>query len=93
MRYLENSIGVEVIILSERRVLTIQEYGHIKIKLKELMEERGLRRGALSRMTGVRFEVIDKWAKGKVERMDLDVLARICFVLDCKVSDILEYEE
>ena len=79
--------------MSERGVLTIQEYGHINIKLKELMDARGLKRGALSRLTGVRFEVIDKWSKGKVERMDLDVLARICFVLDCKVSDILEYQE
>ena len=79
--------------MSERRVLTVQEYGRIQIKLKALMEERGLKRGALSRLTGVRFEVIDKWAKGKVERMDLDVLARICFVLDCKVTDILEYTE
>ena len=57
------------------------------------MRERDINRNTLSRLTGVRFEVIDKWSKGKVERMDLDVLARICFVLDCKVSDILEYEE
>lgn len=79
--------------MSERRVLMIQEYGHINIRLNELMVERGLKRGALSRLTGVRFEVIDKWSKNKVERMDLDVLARICYVLDCKVSDILEYVE
>ena len=77
----------------EKTILTIREYGHIKIKLGELMEKRDINRNTLSRQTGVRFEVIDKWAKGKVERMDLDVLARICFVLDCKVSDILEYTE
>ena len=77
----------------EKTVLTIREYGHIKIKLGDYMEERDINRNTLSRLTGIRFEVIDKWSKGAVERMDLDVLARICFVLDCKVSDILEYEE
>ena len=77
----------------EKTVLTIREYGHIRIKLGDYMEERDINRNTLSRLTGVRFEVIDKWSKGKVERMDLDVLARICFVLNCKVSDILEYEE
>ena len=71
----------------------IHEYGKIEIKLGELMRQRGIRRGALSRLTGVRFEVIDKWTKGKVERMDLDVLARVCYVLDCKVTDILEYKD
>ena len=63
------------------------------MKLGRYLEERGINRNTLSRLTGVRFEVIDKWVKGKVERMDLDVLARICFVLDCKVTDILEYRE
>ena len=79
--------------MTEKTVLLIQEYGVIDVKLGKLMEEKGIRRGALSRLTGVRFEVIDKWAKGKVERMDLDVLARLCYVLDCKVTDILEYRE
>lgn len=79
--------------MTEKAVLAIQQYGYIENYLGKLMEEKGITRGALSRLTGVRFEVIDKWAKGKVERMDLDVLARICFVLDCKVTDILEYKE
>ena len=34
-----------------------------------------------------------KWYKGEVEKMDLDVLARICYVLDCSPSDIISYEE
>ena len=79
--------------MTDKAVLTIQEYGYIANYLGKLMEQRGMTRGALSRLTGVRFEVIDKWAKGKVERMDLDVLARICYVLDCKVTDLLEYRE
>ena len=76
----------------EKTVLTIREYGHIRMKLGEYMNERGINRNTLSRLTGVRFEVIDKWSKGKVERMDLDTLARICYVLDCKITDILEYK-
>lgn len=79
--------------MTERPVLMIQDYGTIRIKLGDYLKERGIKRGRLSSLTGVRFEVIDKWTKGKVERMDLDVLARICFVLDCKVTDILEYKE
>ena len=79
--------------MTERTILVIQEYGEIHMKLGELLQQKGIARGKLSSLTGVRFEVIDKWAKGKVERMDLDVLARICYVLNCAVGDLLEYRE
>ena len=38
-----------------------------------------------------RFEVIDKWYNGHVEKFDADVLARICFVLECTPGDIIRY--
>lgn len=72
-------------------VSTIQNYGEIKIKLRELMEEKGLTRYQLSRLTNTRFEVINKWYNGNVERIDSDVLARLCFSLGCRVEDIIEY--
>ncbi len=74
-------------------VSTIQNYGEIKIKLRELMEEKGLTRYQLSRLTNTRFEVINKWYNGNVERIDSDVLARLCFTLGCRVEDIIEYDK
>ena len=68
------------------------QYGKIKIKLREIMEEQELSRYQLSKMTSTRFEVINKWYNGEVERIDSDVLARFCFVLNCKVEDLIEYE-
>ena len=47
-------------------------------------------RGYVARMVQTRFEVIDRWYEGSLERIDLDVLARICRVLSCEVQDILE---
>ena len=63
-------------------VFSMKEYGHIEIHLKELMEERGVTRNALARATNTRFEVINKWYQGHVEKIDADVLARICYILD-----------
>lgn len=74
-------------------VSTIQNYGEIKIKLRELMEEKGITRYQLSRLTNTRFEVINKWYSGNVERIDSDVLARLCFSLGCRVEDIIEYNK
>lgn len=68
-----------------------KEYGSIKLHLAEMMQKRGMKRNQLARLIGSRFEVVDNWCQGSVERLDLDVLARICCVLDCSVSDLLEY--
>ena len=76
-----------------KSVSTIQDYGKIKINLKEIMEQKNLTRYQLSRLTNTRFEVINKWYNGSVERIDSDVLARLCFTLGCRVADIIEYKE
>ena len=39
-----------------------------------------------------RFEVINKWYQGHVEKIDADVLARICYILDCNPGDIILYK-
>ena len=73
-------------------VFSMKEYGHIEIHLKELMEERGVTRNAIARATNTRFEVINKWYQGHVEKIDADVLARICYILDCNPGDIILYK-
>ncbi len=75
----------------EVSIISIKDYGKIDICLKQLLDERGLTRYYLVRTTNTRFEVIDKWYSNKVERLDLDVLARICYVLNCFPSDIIKY--
>lgn len=76
-----------------KSVYTIQEYGHITFHLRDLMDAKGIKRGQLAKAIDARFEVVDKWYQGEVARIDSDILARICHVLECQVQDILTYEE
>lgn len=75
----------------EKELYTIKEYGQIEINLKEYMNAKNITRNALARAINTRFEVIDKWYNGHVEKIDSDILARICFVLDCTPGDIIRY--
>ena len=77
----------------DKSIRTVQDYGRIELRLGEMLEKRGIKRGELARHIDTRFEVVDKWKNGEVAKLDLDVLARICYVLNCSVSDILEYRE
>lgn len=80
--------------MSENKsIVSINDYGKIKLHLNELIKEKGMNRNSLAKAVNTRFEVIDKWCKNRVEKLDMDILARICFVLECEVSDIIEYEE
>lgn len=73
-------------------ITQICEYGKIIIKLRQVMDEKGITRYQLSKLTNTRFEVVNKWYNGSVERIDTDILARFCFTLDCDVNSIIEYQ-
>ena len=74
-------------------IIDIKEYGKIKIKLAEIMDKKGITRNKMRSLTGVKYEVVDRYYKAEnVERVDLDFLAKACFVLDCQISDLLEYQ-
>lgn len=76
----------------KKEIYTLNQYGSIEIKLKELMDMKNITRNALARAINARFEVIDKWYNGHVEKIDADVLARICYVLECSPADIIIYK-
>ena len=78
---------------TENSVVLIKNYGKINLKLKEIMDSRNINRNYLARAVNSRFEVINKWYENNVEKIDADVLARICYVLKCQISDIIEYSE
>lgn len=74
-----------------KTIITIKDYGKIEIQLKSVLETKNITRNSLAKSSNTRFEVINKWYNNHVEKLDLDVLARICYVLDCSPSDIIKY--
>ncbi|MGI6175196.1 MAG: helix-turn-helix domain-containing protein [Christensenellales bacterium] len=74
-------------------IMTIKDYGRIVYRFADVMDKKGITRNKLASLTGVRFEVADRLYKGIVERMDMDVLARVCYVLDCQVGDVIQYDK
>ena len=71
----------------------IEEYGNVRIKLAEVMDSRGITRNRLCKLTGSRYDVVTRYYKGdNVQMADLDFIARVCYVLNCRVEDLLEYQ-
>lgn len=83
---------VSVISMKElRSVVNLNSYGNITVHLKEIIDQKGITRYRLAKLADTRFEVVEKWCSGTVERIDSDVLARFCYILDCDITDIIKY--
>ena len=69
----------------------MNKYGTINIKLKTLLEEKGLSKNKLSHRAEMERTQINNYCNNKITRLDTDVLARICTVLECELSDLIEF--
>mgnify|MGYP002468299236 FL=1 len=65
----------------------------IHCRLSTLLGEKRIKMAELSRMTGVSKTTINAMYHDRVRKIDYGVLERICKVLECKLSDVLEYVE
>ncbi len=65
----------------------------VRLKLEKTLDEVNMSRYELSKLTGIRYHIIDNYFKNKVVRYDGYVLSRICDCLECDISDILEVVE
>ena len=66
-------------------------YGYIRIKLDELIKEKGISKNKLSHRAEMQRTQINQYCNNQVTRLDTAVLARICTTLDCKIEDLLEF--
>ena len=68
-----------------------KDYGFIKIKLAELIAEKGISKNKLSHRAEMQRTQINQYCNGEITRLDTAVLARLCTALDCRIEDILEF--
>lgn len=68
-----------------------REFGNIRIKLNELIQEKGISKNKLAQRAEMQRTQINRYCNNDVARMDTAVLARLCTVLDCRIEDLLEF--
>lgn len=66
-------------------------YGILKIHVKELMEKAGLNKYNLSHKARMNWKQIDSYCNNSITRLDTFVLCKLCNALDCEIQDLLEY--
>ena len=69
----------------------MEKYGTIRIKLQELLDKSGMSKSKLCHRAEMQRTQLNHYCKNEVTRLDTDVLARLCTVLDCSISELLEF--
>ncbi len=67
------------------------KWGHFKIVLAEYLSENNISKNHLMNKANLQRTQLNNYCKNKVVRPDLGVLARICFALECELSDVIKY--
>ena len=74
-------------------IVVVKDYGKVVVKLSEVLDRKNITRNKLRTLTDIKYEVIDRYYKAEnIEMVDLDFVAKVCYALDCNLSDLLEYQ-
>ena len=67
------------------------EFGSIRLKLDEVMKKQNSSINKLAFRSEMQRTQLKAYRDNKIQRVDLSVLARLCFALDCDLHDLIEY--
>ena len=63
----------------------------IKFKVKVMLAIREMTQKELAERTGIRPPTISAICTGSIKHLPVEALDKICSVLDCQPSDLMEY--
>lgn len=68
-----------------------ENYGHLEIRLSELMKQKKLSKNKLSHKAEMNWKQIDNYCTNNITRLDTYVLCKLCTVLEFEIQDLLVF--
>ena len=69
----------------------MQDFGKVIFKIDQVLEEKKISKNKLEKDANLQRTQLNSYCNNKVKRLDLATIAKICYVLDCEIADIMEY--
>jgi len=70
----------------------MQDFGQVVFKIDQVLEEKKISKNKLEKDANLQRTQLNSYCNNKVKRLDLATIAKICYVLDCGIEDIMEYK-
>ena len=65
--------------------------GTCRFKIGWIHEKNNISRSSLSRNAQIHYNQLLKYCKNDMQKVDLNILARICKTINCEIGEIIEY--
>ncbi len=69
----------------------MQGFGKVIFKIDKVLKEKNISKNKLEKEANLQRTQLNSYCNNKVKRIDLITIAKICYVLDCELEDIMEY--
>ena len=67
------------------------EYGTIRIKLADILKKQNISINKLAFRAEMQRFQIRNYCRNDIQRLDIAILSRLCYALNCDLTDLLEY--
>jgi putative transcriptional regulator len=65
------------------------DYGHFEMTLESYLKVKKISKNYLAEKANLQRTQLNTYCRDEIKRPDFDVLARICFALNCDLADIV----
>lgn len=67
------------------------EFGKVRLHVEEMLKKRNFSKNKFAQKAEMQRTQLNKYCNGDIVLLDINVLGRMCTVLDCDIGDILEF--
>ena len=68
-----------------------KDFGEIKITIGEFLKQKGISKNKLMNKAEMQRTQLNNYCNQKIQRLDMSIISKICYVLECDIGDILKY--
>lgn len=68
-----------------------ENIGKIVIKIEDVLKAKNISKNAICYDLRIQRGQFNRYCRGDIQRLDINLLCRLCDYLECKLSDLVDY--
>ncbi|WP_279006389.1 helix-turn-helix domain-containing protein [Thomasclavelia cocleata] len=69
----------------------MEKYGHIELRIEELLKERNISKNKVCKDLDLSRPNFNKYCRNQFQRIDANLIAKLCFYLNCEIQELIIY--